>query len=117
MQNKITVFSGEPLATAELSGICDFLITKGKLLEPKSGYLVLVEAKKQDLLSGIPQCVAEMYAAQQLNGNNDTVYGCVSTGLEWIFLKLEYKTAFADPTIFSITEIPKILGVFGWIIG
>ena len=111
----ITVFSGEPLATDTLVGICDFLITKGNSFEPKGGYLVLVEAKKQDLLSGIPQCVAEMYAAQQLNGNDDIVYGCVSTGLEWIFLKLDQKIAFTDPTIFSITELSKILGVFGWL--
>jgi hypothetical protein len=115
--NKITVFSGEPLSTGELSGVCDFIITKGKSFEPKGGYLVLVEAKKQDLLSGVPQCIAEMYAAQQLNGNDDTVYGCVSTGLEWIFLKLEDKIATTDPNIFAISEVPKILGVFGWIIG
>ena len=117
-RDKISVFSGEPLITEELSGICDFLITKDPTaFDPQGGYFVLVEAKKQDLLSGIPQCVAEMYAAQTLNDNEDTVYGCVSTGLDWIFIKLEGKTATIDPTIFTITEVDKILGVFGWLVG
>ena len=117
-KDKITLFSGEPLATDELSGICDFIITKDTTaFDPKGGYFVLVESKKQDLLSGVPQCVAEMYAAQILNGNDDTVYGCVSIGVEWLFIKLEGKIATIDPTIFTITEVDKILGVFGWIVG
>lgn len=117
-KDTIRVFSGEPLITEELSGVCDFLITKDpSAFDPQGGYFVLVEAKKQDLLSGIPQCVAEMYAAQILNGNTDTVYGCVSIGVEWIFIKLEDKIATTDPTIFTITEVDKILGVFGWIVG
>ena len=116
-KDKITIFSGEPLITDELSGICDFLITKDPTaFDPQGGYFVLVEAKKQDLLSGVPQCVAEMYAAQTLNGNSDIVYGCVSIGVEWIFIKLEGKIATADSTIFTISEVDKILGVFGWII-
>jgi hypothetical protein len=116
--DKITIFSGEPLITEELSGICDFLITKVPVaIAPKENYFILVEAKRQDLFSGIPQCVAEMYAAQILNGNSDTVYGCVSIGVQWIFIKLEGKIATTDPTIFTITEVDKILGVFGWIVG
>ena len=116
-RDKISVFSGEPLITDVLSGICDFLITKDPTaFDPEGGYFVLVEAKKQDLFSGIPQCVAEMYAAQILNGNDDTVYGCVSIGIEWLFIKLDGKVATIDPTIFTITEVDKILGVFSWLI-
>ena len=117
-RDKITIFSGEPLITEDLSGVCDFLITKVPIaIAPRESYFVLVEAKRQDLFSGIPQCVAEMYAAQILNENDDTVYGCVSIGVQWIFIKLEGKIATTDPTIFTITEVDKILGVFGWIVG
>jgi hypothetical protein len=116
--DKITVFSGEAIATDELSGVCDFLITKDpQAYEPKGGYFILVEAKKNDLFSGITQCVAEMYAAQILNKNNETVYGCVSTGFEWLFIKLENKVATMHADILTISEVPRILGVFGWIIG
>ena len=117
-RDKITIFSGEPLITEDLAGVCDFLITKVPIaISPRESYFVLVEAKRQDLFSGIPQCVAEMYAAQILNENDDTVYGCVSIGVQWIFIKLEGKIATTDPTIFTITEVDKILGVFGWIVG
>jgi hypothetical protein len=116
--DKITVFSGEPIATEELWGTCDFFITKDpKAFDPQNGYLILVEAKRNDLFSGVPQCVAEMYAAQKLNNNNEVVYGCVSTGLEWLFIKLENKIATTHPEVFTISEVPKILGIFGWIIG
>jgi hypothetical protein len=116
--DKITVFSGESITTEELWGTCDFFITKDpKAYDPQNGYLVLVEAKKNDLFSGVPQCVAEMYAAQKLNNNDDPVYGCVSTGLEWLFIKLDNKTATTHPEVFTISEVPKILGIFGWIIG
>ena len=116
-KDSITVFSGEPLITDELSGVCDFLITKDPTaFDPQGGYFILVEAKKNDLLSGIPQCVAEMYAARILNNNDDIVYGCVSTGLEWLFIKLEGRTATTDPNVFTISEVGKILGVFGWLV-
>ena len=117
-KDKISVYSGEPLITDELSGVCDFLITKDPTaFDPQGGYFILVEAKKNDLLSGIPQCVAEMYAARILNNNDDVVYGCVSTGLEWLFIKLEGRTATTHLNVFTITEIGKILGVFGWLVG
>ncbi|TAE40147.1 MAG: hypothetical protein EAY79_04665 [Runella slithyformis] len=116
-KDKISVYSGEPLATDELWGVCDFLITKDpNSFDPKGGYFILVEAKKNDLLSGVPQCVAEMYAAQVLNKNDDLVYGCVSTGLEWLFIKLENKTATTHLNVFTISEVNTILGIFGWII-
>lgn len=115
--DKITVFSGEPMAISELSGVCDFLITKSpEAYEPKGGYFVLVEAKKNDILSGIPQCIAEMYVAQTLNENKDTVYGCVSTGLEWLFIKLEDKIATTHSNVFTISEADTILGIFGWMV-
>ena len=117
-RDKITIFSGEPLITENLSGVCDFLITKVPIaIAPRGNYFVLVEAKRQDLFSGISQCVAEMYAAQILNGNTETVYGCVSIGIQWLFIKLEGKIATTDPNIFSISEASKILGVFDWIVG
>ena len=51
----ITVFSGEPLATDTLVGICDFLITKGNSFEPKGGYLVSV-SYTQDVYKRQSRC-------------------------------------------------------------
>ncbi|MBO0931095.1 hypothetical protein [Fibrella aquatilis] len=60
--DKIALFSGDSLTMpGESSGICDFIIAANpKAFLPEPPIIVLVEAKRQDLYSGIPQCVGEM---------------------------------------------------------
>jgi hypothetical protein len=116
-QDKIGLFSGEPLVTEKLAGICDFIISADpKSFIPETPIIVLVEAKKHDILAGIPQCVAEMYAAQQLNTDQQPVFGCVTTGLQWAFLKLENNLAVTDPNVLTIKELDGILGTLSWFI-
>ncbi|QJD77787.1 hypothetical protein [Spirosoma rhododendri] len=120
--DKIALFSGEALTLpGELSGICDFIIAANpKAFLPEPPIMVLVEAKRQDLYSGIPQCVGEMLAArstnERVNIDFDAVYGCVTTGNEWLFLQLNGNRAITDPTILYYPELEKVLGVFQWII-
>ncbi len=118
----VALFSGEPLTLpGELSGICDFIIAANpKAFLPEPPILVLVEAKKQDLYGGIPQCVAEMVAARSVNDRSgiqyDAIFGCVTTGNEWLFLKLSGSRAVTEPTIFYYPELNRVLGVFQWIV-
>jgi hypothetical protein len=104
--DRIALFSGEALTMpGELSGICDFIIAANpKAFLPEPPIMVLVDAKRQDLYGGIPQCVAEMVAARHVNERAGTsfpvVYGCVTTGNEWLFLQLRDHRATSDPTIF-----------------
>ena len=116
---RISFFSGiEFNVDAEngLTGVCDFLVS----LSPEQFYLeapiiALVEAKNLDLKLGIGQCVAEMLAAQRFNAErgNDIpcIYGASTTGVEWIFLKLEEKCLHIDMTIYTIERCDKILGI------
>lgn len=119
----VALFSGEPLTLpGELSGICDFIIAANpKAFLPEPPILILVEAKKQDLYGGIPQCVAEMLAARSVNERAgiqyDAIFGCVTTGNEWLFLKLAGSRAITEPTIFYYPQLDRVLGVFQWIIG
>ena len=57
--------------------------------------IMLVEAKKEDLVGGIGQCVAEMLAAQRFNAEKENnvsrIYGAVTSGTDWLFLRLEKK--------------------------
>lgn len=121
--DKISLFSGESLTMpGELSGICDFILaTNPKAFLPESPIMVLVEAKKQDLYGGIPQCVAEMLAARSVNEQAGTpterIFGCVTTGNEWVFLQLKGQRAITDPTIFYYPNLDRVLGVFHWLIG
>jgi hypothetical protein len=93
---EISLFSGIEFnvdKTLGLNGRCDFIISKSKeqycLTAP---ILVMVEAKNDNIKSGIPQCGSEMVAAQRFNAEKqneiETIYGCVSTGTNWRFLKL-----------------------------
>ena len=122
-QNKgrVALFSGEPFSGGELTGFCDFIFAANpKAFLPEPPILVLVEAKKQDIYGGIPQCVAEMYVAQMMNEKanikSDTVFGCVTTGTEWLFLKLTANRAISEPTILYFNDLPKIMGIFQYMI-
>ncbi len=103
-------------AENDLTGVCDFLISlsPGQLLVD-APVILLVEAKKEDLIGGLGQCTAEMLAAQRFNakkGNNiSCVYGTVTSGTDWLFLKLQETHLHIDLTIYPIVLCDKILGI------
>ena len=118
-EERISFFSGIDFnvdADEGLTGVCDFLVS----LSPEQFYveapaLILVEAKKDDLAAGLGQCVAEMVAAQRFNaeeGNAITcVYGTVTSGIDWLFLKLAGKRLYIDMSAYPISQCDKILGI------
>jgi hypothetical protein len=115
----ISYFSGYNLDVNKelgLKGFCDFLFTK----KPNSPVIqdpifCIAEAKNDNLETGVPQCIAEMYAAQIFNKRQNkainTIYGCVTTGYLWQFLKLENNNVFQDTTIYGLSDLPIILGI------
>ena len=117
---KISLFSGIDFnvdAENGLTGVCDFLIS----LSPRQSYveapiIALVEAKNLDLKLGLGQCAAEMLAAQRFNaekGNEiSCVYGASTTGVDWLFLKLEGKCLQLDMSTYQIAQCDRILGIF-----
>ncbi len=70
LNQQISVFSGEEFnvdASVGLNGVCDFLISRSpEQLTVEAPAIIIVEAKKSDLKSGLGQCIAEMVAAQKL---------------------------------------------------
>ena len=118
---QLGIFSGEPLSGAGLVGICDFIITTNpRAYLPEPPIMVLVEAKRQDLLTGIPQCVAEMLAAREVNReaglDHAATYGCVTTGTEWQFLRLTDELAITDSSVLYFDDLERVLASFAWII-
>ena len=115
----ISLFSGIDFnvdAENDLTGVCDFLVS----LSPNQYYLeapviILVEAKKDDLITGLGQCVAEMIAAQRFNAEkgNDIpcVYGATTTGVNWLFLKLVGKQLHIDMATYMLERCDRILGI------
>lgn len=87
----------------------------------ESPLCAVVEAKhNQDLLDAVPQCAAEMYAAQLFNeqqGNNiSNIYGIVTTGYDWLFLKLNNQTLFVDNERYFLNNLAELLGCWQQII-
>ena len=68
----------------------------------------------------IGQCIAEMVAALKFNEMNNqamtTVYGIVSSGTAWRFLKLQGKTVTIDLTDYPLPPVEKILGILVWML-
>ncbi len=122
--NFITYFSGSNMDVdhkKELNGECDFVITKNfNRMDIKTPIFQIVEAKDHNIKLGIPQCAAQMFAANMLNKKNkeniDFIYGCVTTGDDWLFMKLCEKDLFIDKKKYYIVEPDNILGVFQKII-
>ena len=119
LDNKISIFSGSSFEvdpTQGLDGRCDFILSRS--LEQyyiSSPVLTIVEAKNESIPSGLGQCIATMIAARLFNQREgqpiDILYGAVTTGTDWKFLKLEGQTAFIDLNDYYIKELDKILGV------
>jgi hypothetical protein len=122
--DRITYFSGYNFNVEKdlgLKGRCDYLLTAvPDSPRIESPVLAVVEAKNDNLDEGIPQCIAQMYALRLFNDRKGKptpiVWGAVSYGLAWQFLRLEEQTVYLDETTFYIKDLPAILGVLQWII-
>lgn len=119
LNDQINLFSGVEfnVDTAQgLNGICDFIITRSpEKLIVTAPVIIIVEAKKENIPAGLGQCVAEMLAARIFNeraGNeNLVIYGTVTTGSIWQFLKLEGQVIYIDLSEYYLKNVNKILGI------
>lgn len=77
--------------------------------------IALVEAKNDNIQSGLGQCIAEMVAAQLFNQQKEneikTVYGSVTTGTNWKFMRLSGQIIEIDLNEYFINDVKKILGI------
>ncbi|BAY63246.1 hypothetical protein NIES22_33320 [Calothrix brevissima NIES-22] len=118
-QNKISLFSGREFNVSPekgLTGFCDYIISKSpEQIIIKAPVMALVEAKNDNIQSGLGQCIAEMIAAQLFNqqkGNEiETIYGSVTTGTNWKFIRLTGKIIEIDLNEYFLNDVGKILGI------
>jgi hypothetical protein len=114
---RLGVYSGVTLDVDRdrgLFGRCDFLV--GRKTEPfllGSPLLAVVEAKNEDIPGNLGQCVAEMVAVRIMNERKGTltpvVHGAVTTGSEWLFLRLEGEIVTFDSRDRTLDDVGKIL--------
>ncbi len=119
LPGQISLFSGIEFnvdRSCGLNGNCDYIVGKGD--EPvllNNPVIAVVESKNDNLASGFGQCIAEMVAAQFYNKSRNPlisdIFGVVTTGGEWKFLRLQGKTVSLDDPIYYLNEPDKILGI------
>ena len=119
MNHGISLFSGVDFDVDPgrgLCGTCDFILAASRVqLFIRNPVLMVVEAKQDNMKSGLGQCAAEMMAARLFNEREgraaQEVHGAVTTGTNWRFLKLEGSTLFIDQPEYYLDQLEKILGI------
>jgi hypothetical protein len=118
-RDRISLFSGVDFTVDEADGLkgrCDYILARSpEQLALDAPVCVLVEAKNENIVAGIPQCLAEMVAAQRFHLRAGkpiaSVYGVVTTGALWRFLRLDGTKALVDSVEYPIQSPRKIFGI------
>ncbi len=116
---KISLFSGVEFnvdPSRGLNGICGFLLgLSPEQLTIEAPVVSIVEAKNESIKSGLGQCMAEMVAAQLFNRQRgrelSRVYGVVTTGSLWKFMRLEGDLVSLDLRDYPISELGRVVGI------
>jgi hypothetical protein len=99
-----------------LNGACDYLLTRSaERFFIRQPVIAVVEAKREDIAGGLGQCVAEMTAARLYNEREGsprrTIYGTVTTGSIWRFLKLRENLVLIDRPEYYLAQVGQVLGI------
>jgi hypothetical protein len=82
--------------------------------------IAVVEAKREDLIAGLGQCAASMVAMRLFNERDRTpvpaVYGIVTSGTNWRFLRLAGNRLNIDRPEYYLADAGKIVGILVHII-
>lgn len=104
-----------------LNGHCDFILGRGPsqyILQ--APFLAISEAKNDLIRTGLGQCIAAMVAARVCNEragqSAQAVYGAVSTGAAWKFLKLVNSLLTIDRGKYFVDQLPRLFGVLRFIV-
>lgn len=123
--DRINVFSGiefDADPDNELTGFVDFLIGRGPQLPRISAPVVVVfEAKRDNIAEGYGQCIAAAVGAQRYNARSSRevspIYGGITTGINWKFLRLDGTRITFDMSEYSIQQPDRLLGLLAHMVG
>ncbi len=120
--HSITLTAGADLQVPdapELSGRCDFLISGSHypyvVMPPV--HLVGFMSPGDDWVKGLGRCIAALVAAQHVNGDGNPVFGFITNGTEWHFLRLRGAELDYDLGSQICTDASYLLGILTHIVG
>jgi hypothetical protein len=123
--HRFSVFSGIDFTVDPaqgLAGSCDFILSRSPEQQfLRSPVAAIVEAKNENLKAGLGQCAAAMVAARLYNEREGApvavVFGAVTSGSLWRFLRLEASRLSLDEQEYHIRQLPKLVGILASIVG
>jgi hypothetical protein len=113
----LSIFSGQRLdvdASRGLVGECDYILARtAPVPRLRAPILTVMEAKRGDIELGLGQCVAQMVAAQVFNERAGQVgrpmFGVLTTGEDWQFLKLTGQSVVMHQHRLYLNELGSVL--------
>jgi hypothetical protein len=123
--HRFSVFSGIDFtvdASQGLAGYCDFILSRSPEQQfLRSPVATIVEAKNENLKSGLGQCVAAMVGARLFNEREGqpegAVYGSVTSGSLWRFLRLAGSELALDQQEYHVRQLSKLVGILSLVVG
>lgn len=115
----IQIFSGEIIKADSkqgLNGEIDFIFSRTpETLKPKNPLLIVTESKLGLIDGSVNQAAAQMIGIRVFNEKRNypktIIYGSVTDGTTWRFLKLDDNNFYVDTNKFTIDNLPLLLGV------
>jgi hypothetical protein len=116
--NVFTFFSGSTFDVNKalgLKGRCDFIFSrKPQAATIEAPIFSIIEAKNDGIEDAYPQCIAQLYAADLYNREHSVefpfIYGAVTTGFVWKFVRYADNVAYIDTALFYKDQLPQLLG-------
>ena len=113
----LAIYSGQRLDVDQSRGLvgeCDYILARtAPVPRLRAPLLMILEAKRGDIELGLGQCVAQMVAAQLFNERAGTVrspiFGVVTTGENWQFLKIDGSTVTLHTNRLFIDNLGAVL--------
>jgi hypothetical protein len=117
--SRVAIYSGQRLdvdPARGLTGECDYILAlTPPLPRLKAPLVTVLEAKKGDVEGGLGQCVAQMVGARLFNERAGEpahpLYGCVTTGEVWQFIRLDGAAVVIDRIRLFIDNVGGILAM------
>jgi hypothetical protein len=123
--HRFSVFSGIEFTVDPgqgLAGYCDFILSRSPEQQfLRSPVAAIVEAKNENIKAGLGQCVAAMVGARLFNEREGqpapVVFGAVTSGSLWRFLRLTHPEVNLDEQEYHIRQVSKLVGILVHIVG
>ena len=119
LHGNLKIWKAAALNTDKLTGVADYIIAPNREYM-STPLLCVAEAKRDDFVQGLAQCLAEMAACRWNNaqkGHDVDVYGIVSNGQGWQFYKLTQADEVYETEQYGLKTLPELLGALNYICG